>query len=36
MFAKAGLLDVANHPSLSQPGLGFTIQKKPDFISTLF
>ena len=36
MFAKAGLLDVVNHPNLSQPGLGFTFQEKPHFISALF
>ncbi len=36
MFAKAGLLDVANHPILSQSGLGFSFQQKPHFISTLF
>jgi L-Ala-D/L-Glu epimerase len=35
MFAKAGLLDVANYPSLILPGLGFTFQKKPSFISEL-
>lgn len=36
MFAKAGLLEVANHPNLSQPGLGFTFQEKSHFISALF
>ena len=36
MFAKAGLLDVANHPILSQSGLGFSFQQKPHFISRLF
>lgn len=36
MFARAGLLEVANHPNLSQSGLGFTFQEKPHFISALF
>jgi L-Ala-D/L-Glu epimerase len=35
MFAKAGLLDVANYPNLIMPGLGFTFQEKPSFISEL-
>lgn len=36
MFAKAGLLEVLNHPNLSESGLGFTFQEKPHFISALF
>ena len=35
MFAKAGLLDTANYPNLNQPGLGFSFQEKPNFISAL-
>jgi L-Ala-D/L-Glu epimerase len=35
MFAKAGLLNVANYPALIKPGLGFTFQEKPSFISEL-
>jgi hypothetical protein len=35
MFAKAGLLDTTNYPNLIKPGLGFTFQEKPDFISEL-
>ena len=35
MFAKAGLLNVANYPALIKPGLGFTFQEKPNFISEL-
>lgn len=35
MFAKAGLLDTANYPNLIKPGLGFTFQEKPNFISEL-
>jgi L-alanine-DL-glutamate epimerase-like enolase superfamily enzyme len=35
MFAKAGLLNVANYPALIKPGLGFTFQEKPTFISEL-
>ncbi len=35
MFAKAGLLDVANYPNLVKPGLGFSFQEKPSFISEL-
>ena len=36
MFGKAGLLDAANHPCLTQLGLGFSFQEKPAFISVLF
>jgi len=35
MFAKAGLLNVANYPALIKPGLGFTFQENPIFISEL-
>ena len=35
MFAKAGLLDAANYPNLIKPGLGFSFQEKPNFISEL-
>jgi L-Ala-D/L-Glu epimerase len=35
MFAKAGLLDTTNYPDLIKPGLSFTFQEKPGFISEL-
>lgn len=35
MFAKMGLLDTTNYPNLIKPGLGFTFQEKPSFISEL-
>lgn len=35
MFAKAGLLNVANYPALIKPGLGYTFEEKPNFISEL-
>lgn len=35
MFAKAGLLNIANYPTLIKPGFGFTFLVKPSFISEL-